>query len=283
MAIEKKYYENEEKEDIKFPELLSYENLLYSPATSGTLGALTITSGGYIKTAKTGQRTEIINDQLIFYDSNEQKRLEIGGSDMIYFRDETGVYKGLIQAVGNIFRVAGANDLALEAGPTSNDKITFNKRIEPTTNNDLDFGTPDKRIANAHFGSYIYSWYSILPNTDPSYSSLGESTRYWQYLWAYYVRYKDLAAFQKHDDISLIKNIKDKTITRYQVKGYDEKKKPIKAKEIADVWDETTFPEKVYQDGFYDAGAVNGLVIGTLKQLIEKVEILEQKVENKLK
>ena len=31
MAIEKKYYENEEKEDIKFPELLSYENLLYSP------------------------------------------------------------------------------------------------------------------------------------------------------------------------------------------------------------------------------------------------------------
>jgi len=31
MAIEKKYYENEEKEDIKFPELLNYENLVYSP------------------------------------------------------------------------------------------------------------------------------------------------------------------------------------------------------------------------------------------------------------
>ena len=40
-------------------------------------------------------------------------------------------------------------------------------------------------------------------------------------------------------------------------------------------------PPEVYQDGFYDAGAVQGLTIGTLKQLIEKVEKLEQMVDSK--
>jgi len=88
-----------------------------------------------------------------------------------------------------------------------------------------------------------------------------------------------LAAFQEHDDIGLIKNIKDKTITRYQVEGYDEEKKPIKKEETIKVWDEATFPEEVYKDGFYDAGSVQGLTIGTLKQLIERVEQLELKVK----
>jgi len=44
------------------------------------------------------------------------------------------------------------------------------------------------------------------------------------------------------------------------------------------VWDEKTLPPEVYKDGFYNAGAVSGLIIGTLKQIIAKVEALEQKI-----
>ena len=59
-------------------------------------------------------------------------------------------------------------------------------------------------------------------------------------------------------------------------------KKITKRKDIEkEVWDEATMPKEVYEDGFYDAGAINGLLIGTVKQLIEKVESLENKINNK--
>ena len=38
-------------------------------------------------------------------------------------------------------------------------------------------------------------------------------------------------------------------------------------------------PSQVYQDGFYDAGAIQGLTIGAIKQLIEKIENLESKIK----
>jgi len=245
--------------------------------TAGTLAGVTIT-GGTIQTATSGERIEMSGstNKIIFYDSGGQSRIEIGGTDILYFRDAAGAYGGLLQATTE-FRIAGAKNLSLEAG--SGYKITFNRKIEPTTSANLGFGTSDKRIGIAHFGDYIYSWYTILPHTDYSYSSLGESSRYWCYLWAKYVRYKDLAAFQEHDDIALIKNIKDKTIKRIQVDGYDKDKKPIKREEEVRVWDEETMPPEVYKDGFYDAGAVQGFAIGALKKIIEKVEQLESKVK----
>jgi len=38
-------------------------------------------------------------------------------------------------------------------------------------------------------------------------------------------------------------------------------------------------PEGIYKDGFYNAGAISGLAIGTLKQLITKVENVEQEIK----
>jgi uncharacterized protein (UPF0335 family) len=38
-------------------------------------------------------------------------------------------------------------------------------------------------------------------------------------------------------------------------------------------------PEEVYDGEFYDAGAVNGLLIGTAKQLIQRIEDLEEEIK----
>lgn len=190
----------------------------------------------------------------------------------------------------NDFLILADETLALKSGMGGGgagaSKMTWDfDNIQTLSKDYPDMGSSTYRFGYFHnIGIYCYG--SILPNPDPSYSSLGESSRYWQYLWANYVRYKDLASFQHHNDIDLIKNIQEKRIIKNKVIGYDKTKriaKPIKKKEIENVWDETTMPKEVYQDGFYDAGAVQGLTIGTLKQLIERVENLEEKIEKKSK
>ena len=49
-------------------------------AVTGTLGTLIIASGGYIKTAESGQRTEIVSDKLNFYASDGTLRSSIYGT-----------------------------------------------------------------------------------------------------------------------------------------------------------------------------------------------------------
>ncbi len=104
---------------------------------------------------------------------------------------------------------------------------------------------------------------SFLPTTSNK-MSLGIATKYWYSIYSNIIRYKDLASFQHHDDISLIKSIST------QKKG---------KKEVFD-----NLPEEVIErvpdtgDYFIDAGAMQGLTIGTLKQLIERVEKIEAKL-----
>jgi hypothetical protein len=182
---------------------------------------------------------------------------------------------GNISCASKTIYLTSLGNLYLRAGTSK--VIYINKDIIPE-NTSVNLGTIDNKFHTASFSSYIYSWYSILPNTDPSYSSLGDSKRYWQYLWANYVKYKHLDSFQHHNDIDIIKDIRYKKITRLQVDGY-KNDKPIKRNENVNVWDENTMPSEVYKDGFYDAGALQGLTIGTLKQLIEKVEDLEKQID----
>ena len=125
----------------------------------------------------------------------------------------------------------------------------------------------------------------INPNAAPGLGSgrLGTDTHFWRWIYSYYVRYKDLASFEDHDDISLIKNIQEKSNSAKMKVNVIEGEKNESDKFIPDittpVWDYDSMPEEVKVDGFYDAGAVNGFLIGALKQLINKVELLESKIK----
>ena len=151
---------------------------------------------------------------------------------------------------------------------------------QPSADNSYDLGaTPSNYWRNFYLQNNMYINNDVYPNSDNSSSALGFSTRYFLQLFANYVRYKDLAAFETHDDIALIKNIKKRTVTNQNIKELDIKRNHIKSKNMTkEIWDEKSMPPEVYQNGFYDAGAVQGLTIGTLKQIIDRVEKLEQKV-----
>lgn len=264
--------------DATFAGTLSAAAGTLGTITAGTFNGVTIT-GGTIQTAASGERIVIsgTNKDIKFYDSGSVERLQIGGSNVVYFRDQNGDYDGLIQAITDTMRIVADKNISLEAG--TGGVIEINKNIVPDGTCSL--GTSSDKMFTCHFSSYIYSWGCVQPNTDPSYSSLGEQTRYWQYLWVNYLRYKDIDTFQTHDDIALIKNIGTKEVTRVQVEGYDDTKippVPIKKYETVHVLDPDTMPEEVKFGEFCDAGALQGLIIGTLKQLITKVEELESKI-----
>jgi len=251
---------------------------------SSVTGA-TIT-GGIFRTAVSGNRIEIteVDKMIKYYDTTGNVRGEIGGEGgvSIGIYNEVPALELRIGAVGDEVYFNATEHLKLSSGVSGSAKrmIWDFDNIQTETDTHPDMGTSTYRLGGlCNVG--ISCWGNILPNTDPSYSSLGEQTRYWQYLWAYYVRYKDLASFQNQDDISLIKNIKEKKITRYQVKGYDKTKRPpapIKKYETIKVWDPKTMPKETRVGEFCDAGAINGFLIGIIKQLIEKVEQLEKKM-----
>ena len=124
----------------------------------------------------------------------------------------------------------------------------------------------------------------IYPNDAPGTVSgrLGTDTYFWRWMYSYYVRYKDLASFEDHDDISLIKNIQEKTVNSSKMNMLNPSEEtPTDAADITTpVWDYDSMPDEVKVNGFYDAGAVNGLLIGALKQLITRVETLEGQLNN---
>lgn len=74
------------------------------------------------------------------------------------------------------------------------------------------------------------------------------------------IRYDtDSVVFQEHDDIKLLKDIK------------------AIRKEGKDVWDKKSFPKEVVEEGMYDVATMQGFLVGTIKQLIQRVEELEAK------
>ena len=107
-----------------------------------------------------------------------------------------------------------------------------------------------------------------------NYGYIGNSTYYWYALFARYVRYKTLSSFEHLDDISMLKKI---TTT---VEEIEEIVKGKKVKKKIEVWDRKTMPHVLDESGeFIDAGKLNGFLIGVLKQLVEKVEILEARLK----
>jgi len=149
----------------------------------------------------------------------------------------------------------------------------------PFTTNTQDLGTSIYKWKDLYLEGDVKSFDDLIPRAS-NVSTLGSAANYMFSIYSNYVYYTTLTAFDAFDDISLIKKIKmKKSIVQEPTKLASGKY--TKGNKInKDIWDETTMPQEVYKDGFYDAGSLNGLVIGTLKQLITKVEQLEQKMIN---
>jgi len=106
-----------------------------------------------------------------------------------------------------------------------------------------------------------------------NYGYLGNSSYYWYALFANYVRYKTLSSFEQLNDIELLKNIKT-TVEEVEevVDG-----KTIKVQR--EVWEKKTMQHVLDESGeFIDAGKLNGFFVGVLKQLVEKIELIEEKL-----
>ena len=104
----------------------------------------------------------------------------------------------------------------------------------------------------------------ICPSYAPGSGSglIGNSTYFWKYIYVNHLLYKDQATFDSFDDIALMKNIKSK-----QEDGKD-------------VIDKTTLPKEISDGEFINANSLNGLLIGSIKALITRVETLEGQLNN---
>ncbi len=106
--------------------------------------------------------------------------------------------------------------------------------------------------------------YDLLPYAS-DYGSIGYQARHWDKIYAntFYSDNNEYLSFQKHNDIDLIKAIKIKTVK--------EKK----------VWNLGNLPKEIFSENkkMIKTEAMSGFLIGTIKQLIEKVESLEAQIQ----
>jgi len=160
--------------------------------------------------------------------------------------------------------------------------VTVGGACKPSSDNSYDLGaTPSNYWRKFYLEGNMYHNEDYYPNASNT-SNVGFSTRYLHQLYTNFLRYKDVDTFQTHDDIALIKGIKTKQIKVRQPDKLDKKEKKIKGGSInREIWDETTLPKEVVDNGFINGNAMTGFLIGTLKQLIDKVEKLEQRVDLK--
>lgn len=93
--------------------------------------------------------------------------------------------------------------------------------------------------------------------------AVGTTSRYWNCVAANSVWYKALGQFDVLDDLALIKRIRSNGKT-------DEKGIPLA--------DPESLPPGVAENGLINAGHLMGLLIGALKQLAAKVELLEGEI-----
>jgi len=118
-----------------------------------------------------------------------------------------------------------------------------------------------------------YCDYSLLP-ASCTYGYIGESDRYWYYVYACYVLYKSSGTFEALDDIALLKQIKSKRVK--VVAGKDRKEVE---KDVIDL--DSLHPELKDESGkFIDAGNMIGFLIGVCKKLVDRIEKLEAEIAN---
>lgn len=129
---------------------------------------------------------------------------------------------------------------------------------------------------------------NIQPNGNDS-KEIGYSNSYFNQIVGNHIFYKSIGSFDKHDDLGLIKAIQPKMVTHKEKKSleYKEIKKGKKMVQVVEemvdvqkeIWDEATMPKEVMKDGFFDAGMLNGLLVGSIKQIIDRLEAIEKKIK----
>ncbi len=195
------------------------------------------------------------------------------------FNQSDGTYRGRIHGIADTFSILAApsTSLFLYSGVS----ILTQGNIIPNTGSTWDIGASGTRYDNVHtnhiwVNNHIYLFDDLYPNSDNASTSLGFAARYNLQVYANFIRYKDLASFDVHDDIALLQGIKTKTIIRRGPSWLDKngvKRRGVEKEAI--VLDGTSLPKDVFQDGFFDSGGLTGLLLGAIKQLVERVEALE--------
>jgi len=271
--------------------VVNVTNLNASNITAGTL------TGRTIRTGTTSQSRVELRETDETTSPNELRWVSSGGLTM------GRIYQSAWAAGSDLIIDAGSNDrILLKAGGYSLFGVHESGAAEsadlwPFADNYYNLGALGARWKSLYLSNNIYIGDDIRMeggnlvlesgnniNPDKDVSDLGQSYDYFHQLYANLVRYKSLSSFQQHDDIQLMKNIKTKkalvgqsSLAEIDPKG---KKKVVRKPAIEkEVWDEKTMPEETYEDGFYDAGAVNGLLIGAVKELIAEVDNLKERVE----
>jgi len=255
-------------------------NLDADKITTGTLTGRTVQTGtssqSRVEMRRTGDSTA----------PNKLRWVSSSGTNL------GSIYQSAWTAGSDLIIDAGSNDrILLKAGGTTllgvhESGAAESADLYPFGDDYYSLGGTDTRWKYLYLSNNLYTDGNIVLqdggdiNPDSDVSDLGQSFDYFHQLYANLVRYKTIGAFQSHDDIQLMKNIKMKEDFIAQPHlartSSGKKGKGLEKKVKGEVWDEKTMPDGVYEDGFYDAGKVNGFLIGTVKQLIERVEELEK-------
>ncbi len=116
-----------------------------------------------------------------------------------------------------------------------------------------------------YFGVGTTTTQNFLP-TISDYHCIGSPDNYWWKLYADHIYYKDHAAFQKHDDLAIIKAMTVKEVT-------DKDGKKVEMIDFDSIHPDLKEGELV------SLGAMQGLTLGAIKQLVKRLELLEEKVK----
>jgi hypothetical protein len=100
-----------------------------------------------------------------------------------------------------------------------------------------------------------------MPSGGANTGQVGNTTTYWNCIAGNSVWYKALGQFDALDDLALIKRIKSNG-------KVDERGTPLA--------DPKSLPTEITENGLINAGALMGLLIGAVKQLATKIEVLEK-------
>jgi hypothetical protein len=244
--------------DATFAGTLSSGVSITSPVITG--GTIT---GGTIKTSSGTTRVEMnsSSNELILYQNGYERT--VIGSGAVWFGTTTGVGSASIYGFGT-------NTLAISTG--SYGYLMNETQFYPMS-------------SSATLGTTSYRWnwlYATQIQTDAivprvtDYYACGNSSYYWYQVYAHYYMAKDSSfhSFDKHDDIKLLKNVSTKIRKEKRLEGKKEVEKDV------EYFDLSNIPEVKGEGDMINLGAVNGLLIGTVKQLIEEVETLKNEITN---
>jgi hypothetical protein len=232
-------------------------NISANIITAGTL------TGRTVRTSSSTTRVEMsaTGNELILYQNGYERT--VIGSGAVWFGTTTGVGSASIYGFGT-------NTLAISTG--SYGYLMNETQFYPMS-------------SSATLGTTSYRWnwlYATQIQTDAivprvtDYYACGNSSYYWYQVYAHYYMAKDSSfhSFDKHDDIKLLKNVSTKIRKEKRLEGKKEVEKDV------EYFDLSNIPEVKGEGDMINLGAVNGLLIGTVKQLIEEVETLKNEITN---